>query len=129
MKDETYNGWANRATWLVALHLNNDQALQEDALRIAALAYSTAVANVPNFMEDDSPERVNRYAVSMTADAIKDYVEELTNDGTYTTADPGAMLAADLIGTALATVEWAEVAEAFLEDVDRVTDLETANPR
>lgn len=34
--DETYEGWSNRETWAVALHINNDQGWQEsvhDALR------------------------------------------------------------------------------------------------
>lgn len=38
MTDETYNGWTNRETWAVALHINNDQGWQEsvhEALRNA----------------------------------------------------------------------------------------------
>ena len=34
--DEKYNGWTNRETWAVALHINNDQGWQEsvfEALR------------------------------------------------------------------------------------------------
>jgi hypothetical protein len=36
MTDETYEGWTNRETWAVALHINNDQGWQEsvhEALR------------------------------------------------------------------------------------------------
>lgn len=29
--NEEYNGWTNRETWATALHINNDQALQEIA--------------------------------------------------------------------------------------------------
>lgn len=29
MSDTTYNGWTNRETWAVALHVNNDQGWQE----------------------------------------------------------------------------------------------------
>lgn len=29
---ETYNGWANRETWAMMLHVNNDEALQSGAL-------------------------------------------------------------------------------------------------
>lgn len=38
MSEDTYNGWANRETWAVALHINNDQGWQEsvrEALRTA----------------------------------------------------------------------------------------------
>lgn len=38
MTTESYNGWANRETWAVSLHINNDQGWQEsvhEALREA----------------------------------------------------------------------------------------------
>jgi len=28
---EEYNGWTNRETWATALHIDNDQSLQEEA--------------------------------------------------------------------------------------------------
>lgn len=31
MSDERYNGWANRETWGLVLHLNNDEGLQGEA--------------------------------------------------------------------------------------------------
>jgi hypothetical protein len=34
MTDETYNGWSNRETWALVLHINNDQSLQEWALEL-----------------------------------------------------------------------------------------------
>lgn len=30
MADETYNGWSNRETWALMLHINNDQGLSEE---------------------------------------------------------------------------------------------------
>lgn len=32
---DNHNGWANRETWAVALHIDNDEALQEIALDYA----------------------------------------------------------------------------------------------
>lgn len=36
--DETYNGWSNRETWALMLHINNDEGLQSDALALVATA-------------------------------------------------------------------------------------------
>ena len=36
MKDTTYNGWKNRATWNVALYLQNEERLYNDARRFMA---------------------------------------------------------------------------------------------
>lgn len=35
MSDTDYNGWTNRETWAVMLHINNDEGLQESALDMA----------------------------------------------------------------------------------------------
>ena len=34
MENEDYNGWTNRETWAVMLHLDNDQALQHDYMEL-----------------------------------------------------------------------------------------------
>jgi len=34
MEHEDYNGWRNRETWACALHINNDESLQEWALQL-----------------------------------------------------------------------------------------------
>lgn len=38
MRDETYNGWKNRETWATALHINNEQGLQEEVERLVKSA-------------------------------------------------------------------------------------------
>ena len=35
MTDDTFNGWANRETWLVNLWLNNEESTYHDACQIA----------------------------------------------------------------------------------------------
>ena len=91
MSDETYNGWSNYPTWCVNLWLANEQPLYEETrYRVGAVMDEGRVA---------------------VADAIKGYVvDELA-------PDLGASFAADLLGFALASVDWFELADAWLEDV------------
>lgn len=91
MTDETgYNGWKNYETWNVHLWLTNEEPLYDAARAIARAEYE-----YPNI----GPQ-----------DALKDFVEELCP------VLEEASMQADLLGRALANVDWAEVVEALKED-------------
>lgn len=92
MADETYNGWVNRETWAVSLHLNNTQWMQE-----AAVGYA----------------RADEYGR-----AIQDWVEEMFEDviqgeGEYATQDVRLMVGD--VGS-LWRVNWKDVRDGLLED-------------
>lgn len=84
--EETYNGWTNKATWLVKLWIDNDQSEQESWLEEA--------------------KTVNVYQL---ADKLKDFYEEENPVS-------GSSVWSDLMSWALAMVNWDEIAKALVED-------------
>ena len=96
MTDETYNGWKNYPTWSVSLLLSNDEPLYREAfVRTASII-----------------EREGGVPRAILADALKRWV---TDD---LVPDLGASFAADLLGYALDCVDWYEIADAWIEDVN-----------
>lgn len=63
MEDETYNGWSNRETWAIQLHLSNNEGDYVRACEAAAEFVSTS----------DGRDRQINYM----ADFIKDWTEEV----------------------------------------------------
>ncbi len=90
---ETYNGWTNYETWNVNLWLTNDEGsysmVREMAVRCA----------------DTETSRAD------LADELKALVEEMM-------PDLGASMYADLLGAAISSVNWHELAEHYLTDLD-----------
>lgn len=103
MSAEHYNGWSNYPTWVVNLWLSNDEGLYRETLE------RVAVAKTGSFDIGEPHPDTLRYAV---ASALRDWVRfELA-------PDLGASFAADLLGFALDHVDWFEIADAWLEDVN-----------
>lgn len=103
MSDTRYNGWTNYETWVVNLWLDNEPGTHDYWLEVAEDVYNNE-AKEQNFltkMED---------AVSILADRLKDNHEENRPElpGVY----------GDMIGAALAEVNWREIAESLLADVE-----------
>jgi len=92
MSDETYNGWKNYPTWAVNLWLSNDEGLYHEISELVEIARS-----------EENP----RYAAGQEIKIL--VVDELA-------PDLGASFAADLLGYALDSVDWFEIADAWLEE-------------
>lgn len=88
---DTYNGWKNYATWCVNLWLDNDENTHLDTLTMARDAEST-------------------YAL---ANRLRGYVEDLPVAAAVLET---ASFASDLLGAALADVDWFTIAEHLIEE-------------
>lgn len=85
----SHNGWKNYETWLVALHLSNDEAADQEVLDMAreAVDVNDLALNIRNFVDENNP-------LSETY-------------GLYT----------DLLTAALNEVNWEEIAQSALSSV------------
>lgn len=101
MEKREYNGWHNYETWNVALWFGNDSSQYWDEM--ATECYERAEA-------DDTFTRAENATFEL-ADAMKEFVEENTPEtvGMY----------ADLLGAALSEVNWHEIAEHYIDEVDK----------
>ena len=101
---EGYNGWKNYETWNVALWIDNDQSTYYTRQEMAQQAYDDAE-------QDDEDERM-REATRELAQALENWIDEMR-------PPMEASMFADLLGAALSEVDWYEIAENFLEDVEK----------
>ncbi len=98
MNTKEYNGWTNYETWLINLWQNNDQSDQ---------AYWEEKATECFGVDADS-------AVLSLSDIMKEHYEQASEEvagvnGFWT----------DLIGAALAEVNWREISEHWIEAVKK----------
>jgi hypothetical protein len=102
-----YNGWTNRETWATALHINNDQWLQETANDYARTAW-----------EEHAEDGEGRYvtASDCLADTLENWItEDLLTLGNVS-GNEGLWSMLSDIGS-LYRVNWQEIAESFISDV------------
>jgi hypothetical protein len=98
------NGWKNYATWNVALWIDNDQGSYSTRCEMAQKCWDNTLDK-----ED---------AKCSLAESLKDYVEEMNP------IRDQSSLFNDLLNAALGEVDWYEIADSFLDDVDMTEDEE-----
>lgn len=99
--NNTYNGWTNCETWHVKLHIDNNY-VSDRYWRERAEAYAKRAK--PGKYLTAEQQAVNDLADLMQW-AFEDDMPEL--GGTY----------GDLLGAALSSVNWYEIAESLIEEV------------
>jgi hypothetical protein len=98
----SYNGWSNYETWCVNLWIENDQGMYSFAQDQAAEAWEAAA--------DESTTDRKVVATRQVADALKDTFEnDMPNvSGVW----------ADLINAAMGEVDWDEIAQPYVDEVE-----------
>jgi hypothetical protein len=108
--DTRYNGWTNYETWNVKLWMDNDQGSYHGGQDAAQTAWDEAEA-------ERSFTREERATLDL-ADSLKESYEDAMAD-ILEGAHQSASVWADLLGAALSEVNWYEIAEHMIADVDR----------
>lgn len=107
-KEERYNGWTNYETWAVSLWIDNDQAThvywRQEAARQAQEA---ATGDMVRDAAWTAPEAARFNLAEQLKDEITD-ASPLVEPSVYS----------DLLQAALDTVNWSEMAENLLTDLD-----------
>src|SRR5262245_11058746 len=119
MATETgYNGWVNYETWNVALWIDNEEGSYNYWREAAQECWNEADAPSANARltgrEPFTREEKARFAL---ADRLKHEMQEAM-------PDLGASMWADLLNAALDEVNWHDVADHYLADVDKTAESE-----
>ena len=107
--DKKYNGWTNYETWNAKLWMDNDESSYSYWNEIAQECYNDAEAG------ESYPSQTREDAAAYTlSERLKDEHEEAAPvvTGFY----------ADILSAALSEVNWYEIAQSLLEDVDKDAD-------
>jgi hypothetical protein len=110
MNHKEYNGWTNYETWVVNLWMDNEEGTY-DYWREVAQEVSSDLEEPTNSMTKMDE------AIYLLADRLKNYHEE-AKDEILENVKLTASVWADLLGAALSEVNWREIAEYLLENVE-----------
>ena len=112
MTDTTYNGWANYETWAVGMFLDGNYTGPFD--------YYETIERVGQGLWSGG----ENHKRSHVADALKDWVEENVSPHSIDDDHPDPQLhplTQDLLGAALSSVDWYELADAWIQNLSEQT--------
>lgn len=103
MSEKTYNGWTNYETWLFNLWNDGDTYIEERVQEI----YNEAESS--QYFTKDERARLD------VADWLKEYNDEMIDEMSL----PDNGFIRDLINAAVGEIDWYDLAESYLENVDK----------
>jgi hypothetical protein len=105
---KTYNGWTNYETWNVKLWMDNEEGSYLYWKDIAQECYDDA-----DSCEDDAVQSLRNRLKEEYETNMEDWLDE---------SKRSSSVWADLLGAALSEVNWHEIAQNMIEDVDKNED-------
>jgi hypothetical protein len=112
---EKYNGWTNRETWLVNLWISNEESTHREPERIAL----ECAEQIRNGEDDPYVDTFVRRLRIMFVPSLQEWAEETFLYPVTETGDtPCSGLIIDLLQTAWGAIDWDELAENTLADMD-----------
>lgn len=111
-----YNGWTNYETWAVKLWMDNDRGSYEYWKETAEACWAEAEDKSPNqFMTKAENARL------LLSDRLKDEHDSGSEHPVFAAAE--GTVYADLLNAALSEVNWHEIAESLLADIDITNEV------
>jgi len=110
--DTKYNGWTNYETWCVNLWMSNDQGSDEYYRELAQETYNRAEPE-PSFTRDE-------VATRNLSDTLEGEFDERQSELVGVTG-----VFADLLNASLSEVNWYEIAEHYISDIDKDEEEES----
>lgn len=104
--DTKYNGWTNYETWVVKLWIDNSEG---DHIRWTERTQELVQEAVQDASDADADD--------IRSDAVSTLASELENDHDEAIPDVSGVFS-DLLGHALGCVDWREIAEHYVNDID-----------
>ncbi len=110
---QTYNGYANYETWLVAMWIDNDQANIDYWMDVAKHQYNSA--------KDQKYFTKKEEAIISLAEYMKEYYEDRMPE-----SDDIGGFWSDMLHAALGSVDWHELAGKYMDQaLESVTERES----